>query len=132
MNDLTTLFPGAVEQKQKAFAELELEKRVPANATNKRELLVDISTQSDKVDQIMQQVAAEAIEQVDRKHVFNRNEVSNGARAAFGDQYGKGAEKQLGGPGHHYNDTRIIGRGTRVALGDRYNMADPLGGPDSE
>jgi hypothetical protein len=80
----------------------------------------------------MQQVAAEAIEQVDRKHVFNRNEVSNGARAAFGDQYGKGAEKQLGGPGHHYNDTRITGRGTRVALGDRYNMADPLGGPDSE
>lgn len=81
------------------FATVELEDHVPTDSAHERERLGEVVTKSEKVDQIMQQVAVEAIARVDSRHQYHRSEVRDGARAVFGDSYGEGAKLQLDGPG---------------------------------
>jgi hypothetical protein len=118
------LFPGVVRETQKMIATLELEELVPTSSPDERVKLVEVSNVSAKVDCIMQQVAAESIKRFDERHRFLQNRAEDGARAAYGDAYWKGAQFRLDGPGSVFQGNVATGHGTRASYGDRINMPD--------
>ena len=115
------------------MATLELEELVPTSSPDEKVRLVEVSNVSAKVDRIMQQVATENIKRVDERHQFLQNRAEDGAQAAYGDAYGKGAQFRLDGPGSIFQGNVATGHGTRASYGDRVNMPDLFtGASDSD